>query len=59
MVGGTSPLTRCGIDTIEIARVARLLLGTPDLRGSAAEDLLPGPRRLSHASARPCRACPA
>jgi phosphopantetheine--protein transferase-like protein len=31
---GTSPLTRCGIDTVEIARVERLLLGTPP------EDLL-------------------
>jgi hypothetical protein len=27
--GDTSPLTRCGIDTVEIARVERLLAGTP------------------------------
>jgi len=26
MADGTSPLTRCGIDTVEIARVERLLL---------------------------------
>jgi holo-[acyl-carrier protein] synthase len=31
---GASPLTRCGIDTVEIARIERLLLGTPH------EDLL-------------------
>jgi phosphopantetheine--protein transferase-like protein len=34
MADGTSPLTRCGIDIVEIARVERLLLGTP------REDLL-------------------
>jgi holo-[acyl-carrier protein] synthase len=34
MTDGTSPRTRCGIDTVEIARVERLLLGTP------REDLL-------------------
>jgi hypothetical protein len=34
MADGTCPLTRCGIDTVEIARVERLLLGIPH------EDLL-------------------
>jgi phosphopantetheinyl transferase (holo-ACP synthase) len=34
MADGASILTRCGIDTVEIARVERLLLGTPH------EDLL-------------------
>ena len=29
MADGTGPLARCGIDTLEIARVERLLLGTP------------------------------
>jgi phosphopantetheinyl transferase (holo-ACP synthase) len=29
MADGTSPLTRCGIDTVEIARVQRLLVGPP------------------------------
>jgi holo-[acyl-carrier-protein] synthase len=30
MADGTRPFTRCGIDTVEIARVERLLRGTPD-----------------------------
>jgi phosphopantetheinyl transferase (holo-ACP synthase) len=34
MADGTNALTRCRIDTVEIARVERLLLGIPD------EDLL-------------------
>ena len=34
MADGTTPLTRCGIDIVEIARVERLLRGTPH------EDLL-------------------
>ncbi|MBF8300810.1 MAG: Holo-[acyl-carrier-protein] synthase, partial [Acidobacteria bacterium] len=29
MADGTSPLIRCGIDILEIARVERFLLGTP------------------------------
>ena len=29
MADGSSPLTRCGIDTVEIARVERLLLEAP------------------------------
>jgi phosphopantetheine--protein transferase-like protein len=29
MAEASSPLTRCGIDTVEIARVERLLLATP------------------------------
>ncbi len=32
MADGSSPLTRCGIDTGEIARVERLLLGRPPPR---------------------------
>jgi hypothetical protein len=33
MAEGTSPLTRCGIDTVEIVRVERLLRGTPHALG--------------------------
>jgi holo-[acyl-carrier-protein] synthase len=42
MADGTRPLTRCGIDTVEIARVERLLRGTPyeDLRRIFSEEEL-------------------
>ncbi len=42
MTDGSSPLTRCGIDTVEIARVERLVLGaTPEelLRIFSKEEL--------------------
>src|SRR6202795_5167652 len=58
MADGTSPLTRCGIDTVEIARVERLLLGTPDedlLRIFSKEELCDvgeGPGRTASLAAR-------
>ena len=58
MADGTSPLTRCGIDTVEIARVERLLLGTPHedlLRIFSKEELCDvgeGPGRTASLAAR-------
>jgi len=42
MADGTSPLTRCGIDTVEIGRVERLLLRIPheDLLGIFSKEEL-------------------
>jgi holo-[acyl-carrier protein] synthase len=58
MADGTSPLTRCGIDTVEIARVERLLLRTPHedlLRIFSKEELCDvgeGPGRTARLAAR-------
>jgi phosphopantetheine--protein transferase-like protein len=58
MPDGASILTRCGIDTVEIARVERLLLGTPHedlLRIFSKEelgDVGEGPRRAATLAAR-------
>jgi holo-[acyl-carrier protein] synthase len=58
MADGASILTRCGIDTVEIARVERLLLGTPHedlLRIFSKEelgDVGEGPRRAASLAAR-------
>jgi holo-[acyl-carrier protein] synthase len=58
MADGSSPLTRCGIDTVEIARVERLLLRTPNedlLRIFSREELCDvgeGPGRTASLAAR-------
>src|SRR5512144_238006 len=58
MADGTSPLTRCGIDIVEIARVERLLLRTPHedlLKIFSKEELCDageGPRRIASLAAR-------
>jgi holo-[acyl-carrier protein] synthase len=58
MADGTTPLTRCGIDTVEIARVERFLLATPHedlLRIFSKEELCDvgdGPGRTASLAAR-------
>lgn len=58
MADGASPLTRCGIDTVEIARVERLLRETPpeDLRKvfstEELDDVGDGPGRAAGLAAR-------
>jgi len=58
MADGTSPLIRCGIDILEIARVERFLLGTPHkdlLRIFSKEELCDvgeGPGRTASLAAR-------
>jgi phosphopantetheine--protein transferase-like protein len=58
MADGSSPLTRCGIDTVEIARVERLLLEAPpeDLRRIFSKEELcdvgEGPGRAASLAAR-------
>ena len=58
MADGSSPLTRCGIDTVEIARVERLLLEAPpeDLRRIFSKEELcdvgEGPVRAASLAAR-------
>lgn len=58
MADGTGPLIRCGIDTVEIARVERLLLGIPHedlLRIFSKEELCDvgeGPGRTASLAAR-------
>ena len=58
MADATTPLTRYGIDTVEIARVERLLLGTPPedlLRIFSKEELCDvgdGPGRTASLAAR-------
>jgi phosphopantetheine--protein transferase-like protein len=58
MANGTSPLTRCGIDIVEIARVERVLRGTPHedlLKVFSTEELCDvgeGPGRTASLAAR-------
>ncbi len=65
MADGTSPLTRCRIDTVEIARVERLLWDPPrgpaeDLSNEELGDVKAGSGRTASLAARFAakKACP-